>query len=715
MSLKSSLVARFLSIVMAITTSGAGANAQGAPLNRVLSCVENEVNHSLILQTASSRPMSAPKIQYLPGEDGKTVMVADFYGLSWIEASKIIRLAPNDASAFVEEVRIGQFQANPPICRVALVTTNPACLKEVSFSSKPGLLVIKWEPPVIRRSKAGGQKSRTTMPAPALGTLTGTEGHQVHTTLIAAAPAAVAGTGPQQMRMMPPPAPAIVAQWQTAKVARRKPDAQVPPAEIRTLPTLPPDAVQTDDERVDDLLSAARRSTIKSAPARVTAAPRAITATSPAVTPTPTNVTATPTRITASPSRITPTPAKVTATPADQMPPPAPDVVARSQSSSSEADVLSNADAGEKETDDDAAPGPPMGRLTIINGKNANDPKATIQILTEKHITFKSFRLHNPERHVIDLEKSEDFDEATVSGFESNPFLKTVRIGVPDKKTCRIVLDLADENVGVSERSYAGDDRLLTITLTEQAPQTQADRSITGSSAGSSTVVLDAGHGGTDPGAQRGDTQEKEMTLAIVKQLQKRLEASGLHVIMTRADDTFVSLEDRVKLTNNVMPSAFVSVHINALESTSDIHGIETYFQTEQSKPLAEIIHSNLVNLLGVPDRGIRKARFYVINHTPVPAILAEVGFISNKAEREKLISSDYQGKVADALAQGVMLYLGKGSSTQTTATRSAFAVSDRKPAKKGTTSKAHKSIASRAHKSVASSISRSSARQVSR
>jgi hypothetical protein len=155
------------------------------------------------------------------------------------------------------------------------------------------------------------------------------------------------------------------------------------------------------------------------------------------------------------------------------------------------------------------------------------------------------------------------------------------------------------------------------------------------------------------------------------------------------------------------MPSAFVSVHINALESTSDIHGIETYFLTEQSKTLAETIHSNLVNLLAVPDRGIRKARFYVIHHTPVPAILAEVGFISNKDEREKLNSSDYQGKVADALAQGVMLYLGKGSLTQTTTTHSALAVSDRKPAKKGTTTKGNKS--------VASGISQSNARQVSR
>jgi N-acetylmuramoyl-L-alanine amidase len=299
--------------------------------------------------------------------------------------------------------------------------------------------------------------------------------------------------------------------------------------------------------------------------------------------------------------------------------------------------------------------------------------------------------LHNPERHVIDLEKPEAFDEATVAAFETNPYLKTVRIGTPDKNTCRIVLDLSDENVGVAERTYIGDDKLLTVTL---SPAPQPAPVAVSTQNGQQTIVLDAGHGGSDPGAQRGDIQEKEMTLAIVQQLQKRLEGQGFKIVMTRVDDTFVSLEDRVKLTNQIMPSAFVSVHINALESTSDIHGIETYFQTEQSRPLAEVIHSSLVNGLGVPDRGIRKARFYVINHTPVPAILAEVGFISNKEERDKLNSFDYQGKVADAISQGVMLYLGKSSITQKVPAHPALA-SDGKPAGKGTTGKASKSVAS--------------------
>jgi N-acetylmuramoyl-L-alanine amidase len=171
-------------------------------------------------------------------------------------------------------------------------------------------------------------------------------------------------------------------------------------------------------------------------------------------------------------------------------------------------------------------------------------------------------------------------------------------------------------------------------------------------------IVLDAGHGGSDPGAQRSGVSEKDLTMQITNQLKKRLTQLGARVVMTRSDDTFVSLEDRVKITNENQPDLFVSIHINALESTASIYGIETYYQTEQSRALATAIHQQLVQGLGVPDRSVRKARFYVINHTPIPAILAEVGFISNQQERDNLGSADYQVKIADSVSHGIVQYL---------------------------------------------------------
>jgi hypothetical protein len=300
----------------------AGAKAQGG-VNRVISWVENEVNHSLILHTGSSSPMSAPQIQYLPGSDGKTVMVADFYGLSWIEASKIIRPAPSGTFASIEEVRIGQFQANPPICRVALSTKNPACLKEVSFSSKPGQLVIKWQVAALAQ---------------------GTSVHQIHTRIPAQTRQTASELGVHQMHTtVPAPAPAAVAQADWQAMPGRKATNQLPASAIRTMSTLPPDAVRTDDQRIDDLINTARRSTIKSGNK------------SPLHT-------------------------------GNQMPLPAPDIAARSQPDNSEADASGNSDTArtnadrERESDDGSLPGPPMARLTIINGKNANSYRKTHNI-----------------------------------------------------------------------------------------------------------------------------------------------------------------------------------------------------------------------------------------------------------------------------------------------------------------------------------------------
>ena len=283
----------------------------------------------------------------------------------------------------------------------------------------------------------------------------------------------------------------------------------------------------------------------------------------------------------------------------------------------------------------------------------------TLQVAGNTALSFKAFRLHEPERLVIDIEGDGKPAVVNAPDVPPNPWIKAVRLGSPDgaPNISRIVLDLNQEEPALIEDADA---KRTSISFTLQAncpePVTAGiPKRIVGC-----RVVLDAGHGGTDPGAQRGDVQEKEITLQIVDKLKRDLEARGVKVSLTRSDDTYVSLEDRVRITNGLQPDAFVSVHINSLETNNGTHGIETYFQTDKSKNLAQLIHGSLVKELGAPDRSVRKARFYVINHTPIPAILAEVGFISNKDERDKLISSDYQSHIAEALTDGVMLYLAE-------------------------------------------------------
>ncbi len=668
MSLKSSRVAGFLSGLLSIATSVSASYAQTAwNYDRIVSCTDDPNANSITMNTMKGAPIAPPTIQYLPGPNGHTMMVADFAGLSYMMPPHIIHPALNPTKPGIEEIRIGQFQANPPICRVAAMSQNPSSLKGLSFSSNSGALVVKWTGP---RGLAPEPEEVAAIP----------EKTEAKADLV------------RPDRGADAKARALVsARESTVKTAKMPPSA--PP---RVSPTeRAPSKELTDDDFIDervqhiqDLLDAARRSNTGKGKSSSTPAKRLQARAVPAIAPEQNNKLLTTT---------SQDQANGTATIRMSVPPLAP---ARSNGSQDEAGETSeNPDLPAKEKSDnlrsdkknEKPPGVPMARLSVVSDTGASEPNAAVQLLSERNIIYKSFRLHAPERYVIDLEKPDDLDEATVSLFQDNALCRSVRIGLTDKKTCRLVFDLASEAVQVQEKTYAEDGKVLTLKITSQpAPvTTKSGRPLEGVS-----LVLDAGHGGSDPGAQRGDAQEKEMTLGIVNQLKKRLEANGAFITMTRSDDTFVSLEDRVKVTNLVMPKAFVSVHINALESTSDIKGIETYFQTEQSRPLAEAIHNSLFTSLGVPNRGIRKARFYVINHTSVPAILAEVGYISNKDEREKLISSDYQGKVADALAQGVILYVGKSPEMPESTVRTAPAINANQRLERGTSAGPAKSVA---------------------
>ncbi|MBP9092759.1 N-acetylmuramoyl-L-alanine amidase [bacterium] len=337
----------------------------------------------------------------------------------------------------------------------------------------------------------------------------------------------------------------------------------------------------------------------------------------------------------------------------------------------------SNEIAGSGDFDKTEVPlGPPP--LVTLETADAQGSGAKLEIFRVerpdgKPLGFKSFRLHNPERYVVDMPDYRELANALLPDVSTSPLVSSMRVGLPGEVegAGRLVLQLTDDTVSIDE-SFNSGSSYMTVTLAKGLSGNSGiarSGSLAGLAGGNgpilvprapseTVVVLDAGHGGSDPGAVRGDVQEKEVTLQIIAKLKKVLESKGARIVLTRADDTFVSLEDRVKITNAVLPNLFLSVHINSLESTSNIYGIETYFQTDQSRPLADRVHASLVSGLGAPDRSVRKARFYVINHTPVPAILAEVGYITNKLERDRLISSDYQQKVASALARGVMLYL---------------------------------------------------------
>ena len=177
---------------------------------------------------------------------------------------------------------------------------------------------------------------------------------------------------------------------------------------------------------------------------------------------------------------------------------------------------------------------------------------------------------------------------------------------------------------------------------------------------GQADIVLDAGHGGEDPGAIQGDAMEKEITLEIVKMTKDLLEESGYKVGMTREEDCRVELGGRASFANKRNAKVFVSIHCNASENHKG-NGIETFYAEYKgfkNKTLAEMIQSAVMEQTDAFDRGIKTADYAVIVRTSMPAVLIEVGFLTDEVEKEMLQDKEYQEKLAKGISEGIIRYL---------------------------------------------------------
>lgn len=201
----------------------------------------------------------------------------------------------------------------------------------------------------------------------------------------------------------------------------------------------------------------------------------------------------------------------------------------------------------------------------------------------------------------------------------------------------------------------------------------------------STIVVVDAGHGGHDRGGiPRQRVSEKAMTLDVAQRLRNVLEQSGYRVVMTRNNDVFIPLGTRVAIANSYRDAIFVSVHFNSARR-SGADGIETYFYSGQSLPLASAIHAQVVRGAPSPNRGIRRRGFFVLRRTRIPAVLVECGFLTNPNEARYVQASSYRQKLAEEIARGVQLRSSAGRSSyidQTRVTRRRSARSKKRSAK---------------------------------
>jgi N-acetylmuramoyl-L-alanine amidase len=215
-------------------------------------------------------------------------------------------------------------------------------------------------------------------------------------------------------------------------------------------------------------------------------------------------------------------------------------------------------------------------------------------------------------------------------------------------------------------------------------------------------IVLDAGHGGSDPGATAPELLEKEITLDIGRRLRELLEKDGFDVVVTRDSDRTIALRDRAQLANTSRSDIFVSIHVNALARHTESRGIETYYlgatndpsltalaarengvsgysvsdmrrllegvyadaRRDESHELATTVQKKLYESLrrddaGLENWGVKRAPFLVLVATDMPAVLAEVGCISNDRESAMLRRPEYRQKIANALFDGIRAYAG--------------------------------------------------------
>ena len=184
-------------------------------------------------------------------------------------------------------------------------------------------------------------------------------------------------------------------------------------------------------------------------------------------------------------------------------------------------------------------------------------------------------------------------------------------------------------------------------------------------------IVIDAGHGGFDPGKVAFDgVNEKNINLAIASKLSTFLEEGGAVIRNTRIEDSSLSeskrqdLKSRAEIANNSKADIFVSIHQNSFPKSS-VKGAQVFYYkgSEEGKKLAGFIQSRLKEVVDIGNSRIAKANdsYYVLKQIKIPSVIVECGFLSNSVEHNKLMSSEYQEKLAWAIYMGILDYFNEG------------------------------------------------------
>lgn len=293
--------------------------------------------------------------------------------------------------------------------------------------------------------------------------------------------------------------------------------------------------------------------------------------------------------------------------------------------------------------------------------------------------TFRVQSLPSPPRLILDFNNS-----TLVNGIcdlkVDDPQIKQIRIRQFNSSTARIVLDLEEGASIVPAYVEAGDGRYEIILfegtteeyqalLEQEEPEPtepvviipEADPADTAKPLYGRIIAVDPGHGGSDPGTigEHLGVFEKDIVLEIGLKLGQLLTEAGALVVYTRMDDSYVSVFDRPKIADFANAELLVSIHANSYEGT-EAKGVETLFNPLylENFRLAQLIQSELISNLNACDRGVRpRTDLAVLNGAKIPAVLVEVGFVTDKEEETLLNTSEYQQQIAAALFSGIQLF----------------------------------------------------------
>lgn len=272
--------------------------------------------------------------------------------------------------------------------------------------------------------------------------------------------------------------------------------------------------------------------------------------------------------------------------------------------------------------------------------------------------TYNTMTLDGPNRVVLDLA---GFSAAALSAsYPAGGNTERIRTG-DFEGNARIVFDVT--NIPEYDVTVSDDRRTVTVTLTaENSP-------VSPPAANGPKIVIDAGHGGSDPGAigynDDGSValQEKDATLPIANRLYEILRENGVDAYYTRNTDVYVTLAERAEFANNIGASLFVSVHCNAF-TTTDVQGSLVMHHTSKDtsaygvsgQDLANNILKYLPDALGTQNRGrMDGSAMYVIRRVDMPSVIVETAFITNPSDRAKLADPAMQEAAAQAIAQGIL------------------------------------------------------------